>query len=168
MDMIQNIFKSGNIPDRSVIITAPAGYSKLIWAYSCMQYAITNGFSVAPLLDTTEIKRLLVLAGERPLQQGLKREKNESFGVSSIEYEEYIEKDVLFFTVTKMEQRRGAAPIIAELLDKRARRGKGIIGISRFSVLEMSQWDGLGLYSAWREPIDPIDPFKMPTIISCI
>ena len=157
MDKVHNIFAGGGLPQKSALFIAPAGYSKMLWAYSCMQYAVTNQYSVAPMLDTLEIKRLLILSSERPTVR-----------VMNIDYDEYIESDVLFFTVTKTEQRKNSASIIAELLDKRARRGKGVIGLSRTSVYEMAQWDSLNFFAPLMEPVDPADTFKMPAIVSCL
>ena len=59
---LDDIFKGGGVPNKSVYVIAPPGYSKTVFAYSCMQYALANGYSVAPLIDTIELKRLLVLA----------------------------------------------------------------------------------------------------------
>ena len=62
---IDGIFKEGGIPNKSVYIIAPPGYSKTVFAYSCMQQALANGYSVAPIIDTIEQKKLIVLASEK-------------------------------------------------------------------------------------------------------
>ena len=83
---IDGIFKEGGIPNKSVYIIAPPGYSKTVFAYSCMQHALANGYSVAPLIDTIELKRLLVLASEK-LDYKL-------YGRFS--YDDYMSSDVVF------------------------------------------------------------------------
>lgn len=65
LEKINNIFVEKLLPQKSAFIIAPAGYSKMTFAYSCMQRALDAGFSVAPLLDTVELKRVLVLASEK-------------------------------------------------------------------------------------------------------
>lgn len=157
MEKVSDMFSGGILPQRSAIFIAPPGYGKMMWVFSCTQYAVTNGYTAAPFLDTMEIKRLFTLSAERPGQQYL-----------GIEYEEYIESDILFYTVTKTEFRRGAYSVIADLLDKRARRGKITIGISRYTVYEMAQWDSSNDFKQILSPVNEVDTIKTPAIISCI
>jgi len=157
MEKVHTMFKNGTIPQRSAIFIAPADYSKLIFAYSCMQYALKHDYTVAPILDTLEIKRLFILSSEKPNQNFL-----------GLNYEDFVNADVLFFTVTKTEYRRAAYSIIVELLDKRARRGKCTIGISRYTVYELSNWDTSNDFRQILKPVNDIDLLKTPAIISCI
>lgn len=157
MEKVHTMFKNGMIPQRSAIFIAPAGYSKLIFIYSCIQYALQYNYSVAPILDTLELKRLFILSAEKPNQKYL-----------GITYEDYINADVLFFTVTKTEYRRAAYNVIVELLDKRARRGKCTIGISRYTVYELSNWDTSNDFRQILTPVSDVDLLKTPAIISCI
>ena len=61
----------------------------MVFAYSCMQHAVSNGFSVGPILDTVELKRVLTLAGDNP-QYKLN---------GTLNYEDYVMADVLFVIV---------------------------------------------------------------------
>ena len=151
---INDIFSNGSIPHRSAIICAPAGYSKLTFAYSCMQKALSNGFSVAPLLDTNEVKRVLILAGESPWYK-INR---------SIDYDEYILSDVMFITVTKLYNYVDAYSVIQEVFDRRARKGLSTMIISRYSVQDISTNDKSGAFSTLING-DGEDTMKFPAII---
>lgn len=137
LEKIHALFAKGVIPTKSAIIIAPPSTSKVTWAYSCMQLAAANGLSVAPLLDTQEVKRLIVLAAERPNQR-----------ICDTTYEEYIGSDVMFITVTKTPYREEAYSIIEEILDKRSRRGLPTYFISRYNMKTMSKrdWEGNFVY----------------------
>jgi len=157
LDSIHAVFSSGRLPTRSALFFAPSHHSKVTWAYSCMQHALKARYSCAPVLDTLEIKRLLVLAGESPNKQ-----------VSGVDYETYIESDVCFFTVTKTEYRRGAFTVIMELLDKRSRRGLTTFGLSRYTLAELASWDRSGEFKKFSGQWPAVNPLKVPTIISCL
>ena len=154
LDKINSIFSEGLLPHKSAIIMAPAGYSKMTFAYSCMQRAVAAGFKVAPLLDTGELKRVLILASERV-----------NYRINgSMSYEEYIEADVCFVTVTKMYTRADAYEVIEELFDRRSRKGLSTFIISRFSIEEMSKNDKHGDFQAIKRYCT--DDNKYPAIIS--
>lgn len=128
LEKIHNMFANGKIPPASAIIIAPPKFSKETFAYSCMQFAMDKGFSVAPLLDTVELKRLLVLASENPKYKLYKR----------IDYDSYVTSDVMFITVTKTTYRNEAYVIIEEILSRRSRLGLPTFFISRYTIKEMS------------------------------
>ena len=129
LDKIHGIFQEGKIPQKSAIIIAPAGYSKMTFAYSCMQMASNAGFSVAPMLDTLELKRLLILAADNV--------KYKLF--DKLSYDDYIMSDVVFVTVSKTYARYDAFTIIQELLDKRGRRGLASFIISRWDLKDLTK-----------------------------
>lgn len=131
---IDGIFKEGGIPNKSVYIIAPPGYSKTVFAYSCMQHALANGYSVAPLIDTIELKRLLVLASEK-LDYKL-------YGRFS--YDDYMSSDVVFVTVTHTYYRYDAYSVLDELINRRARLGLATFVLSRYSLKTLYKWDKLG------------------------
>lgn len=155
MDKVHTMFKEGNLPNRSAIFVAPAGFSKMTWAYSCMQFALKFGYTTAPILDSAELKRFLVLSSEKVFSTYL-----------DLDYNEYLSQDILFITITKTEQRRGSANIIVELLDKRARMGKPTFFISRYSIYELSYWDKNNDFIQIKSDMDNGDPLKVPAVIS--
>lgn len=154
LNKIHQLFVDGTISPKSAIIIAPAGYSKMTFAYSCMQLALDKGLTVAPFLDTLELKRLLVLAGENP------RYKLNG----KVDYDSYIMSDVLFVTVTKLGARQSSYEVIEELLDRRARKGLGTFVLSRFSLTEMSRRDESGEFEALTTARSE-DSFKYPAVI---
>lgn len=154
LDTINGVFAKGLLSRQSAIIIAPAGYSKVTFAYSCMQRAIDNGFTVAPLLDTVEIKRILTLAGDNPKYKVCK----------TINYEDYIMADVLFATVTKLAAREWAFEVIQELIDRRARKGLSTFIISRYDLEEISKKDYSDQFSVTATAIST-DGCKYPAIV---
>lgn len=154
LDKINSLFASGTLSAKSAIIVAPAGFSKMVFTYSCMQRAIDHGFSVAPLLDTIELKRLLFLASERPNYR--------LYG--KIDFDEYLMSDVCFVTVTKLSQRAWAYETIQEIIDLRARKELSTFIVSRFDLTEISQRDVSNSFDAIRS-IDVQDTYKYPAVI---
>lgn len=154
LSKINAFFTNGVLPHRSAIICAPAGYSKLTFAYSCMQRALNAGFTVAPLLDTNEVKRALVLAGENPWYKINK----------VLDYDDYILSDVMFVTVTKLYNYRDAYSIIQELFDRRARKGLSTFVISRYSIDDIASNDKSGNFAVLKDK-DSSDTYKFPAII---
>lgn len=154
MEAINSVFARGLLSRQSAIIIAPAGFSKMIFAYSCMQRAVDNGFTVAPLLDTVEIKRVLTLAGDNP-----------SYRVSkTINYDEYIMSDVLFATVTKLAAREWAFETIQELIDRRARKGLSTFIVSRYDLSEISRKDYSNQFAVTATAVSD-DGCKYPAVI---
>ena len=154
LDKINNLFVKGLLTEYSALIIAPAGYSKMTFAYSCMQRALDAGFSVAPFLDTVELKRFLTLSGENPNYKLFNK----------MSYEEYILSDVCFVTVTKLPAREWAFNAIQELLDRRSRKGLSTFVISRYNLSEISRKDASNEFSA-IERVFSDDYYKYPTII---
>lgn len=154
LEKINDVFAQGLLSEKSVIIIAPAGYSKMTFAFSCMQRALDNKYSVAPLLDTVELKRLLSLASEKPNYKLY----------NSIDYDTYVISEVCFVTVTKLPQHEWAYEVIQELFDRRTRLGLSTFIISRFDLSEISKRD----YANQFETIvsaQSSDSFKYPAVI---
>ncbi|WP_304427984.1 hypothetical protein [uncultured Clostridium sp.] len=131
IEKFHNIFGEGRIPGRSVLICGSQGMSKQTLAYSCMQLAIQYGFKVAPLLDTTELKRLLIISTENPRYKYC----------GKIDVDNYITSDVLFVTVAKSSHCKEAYLVLQDIMDKRTRKGLPTFVISRYSLQEMSEFD---------------------------
>ena len=129
LDKLHSRFVSGLVPQVSAYICAKGKMSKLTWAYSCMQFAIKTGLTVAPLLDTIELKRLMTLAGDNPDFKLYGR----------VRYDSYVTSDVCFITVTKLEKFREAFAVINELIARRSRLGLPTFVISRYSLKQISE-----------------------------
>lgn len=155
LDRVHRMFENGLIPPKSALVIAPIGYSKVTWAYSCMQQAVASGFSVAPLLDTVELKRLFILSSDKP-----------NFKMFGLTYEDYIEKDICFVTVTKSEYVGNSWQTILDILDKRSRKGLPTFIISRYGVDAISKWDYDGQFKVLLEQGGFRNSLKYPAIIS--
>lgn len=154
LDKIHSTFASKRLPQKSAIIISPVGYSKRTFAYSCMQRALLNGWTVTPILDTIELKRLLVLSADKPTYKMY----------SCIDYDTYMTADICFVEVTKLPAHAYAAPVIQEILDRRGRMGKCTFVLSNFSLEEMSKFDSFGSFAAIKNQ-GVVDNYKYPAII---
>lgn len=129
LNKINNTFIEGKFYHKSLFISAPSKMSKTVFACSCMQIAQKHGYTVAPFLDTLEVKRLLVLSSENP-----------SFKLYGwIDYDKYITSDVLFLSVTKTDYFSDSLTIILEILSRRSRMGLPTYILSKFTLKEISQ-----------------------------
>ena len=156
MDRAHDIFIEGKVPYKSAVFTAPPGYSKMTWAYSCMQFAMQNNHTVAPLLDTQQLKRLLVGATEDPKFKLL----------GNIDYDEYITSEVLFVTVTKTDYRIDAHKVLSEILDIRVRLGLPTFIISRYPLKEIARRDWDNHFQSIVNDDITQNPLKYPIICS--
>jgi hypothetical protein len=154
LEKVNDFFVRGVLSPKSAIIIAPAGYSKMVFAFSCMQRALDNGFTVAPFLDSVELKRALILAGENPSYKINKK----------VSYEDYVLADVCFVTVTKMKAHEWAFEVIEELLDRRSRKGLSTFIISRFGLNEISRRDYSNQFDVISTAFSK-DAMKYPAII---
>ena len=156
LEKVHNIFASGEVPKKSAIVVAPSTYSKLTWAFSCMQHAIKSKRTVAPFLDTLEAHRLVVLSSQDP--------KYKLYG--SIDYDSYITSEVLFLTVTKTEYRKHAYSLIQDIFDKRTRLGLSTFVVSRYSIEELARWDRSGNFIKIKEESPDENNMKTPVILT--
>lgn len=152
-----DMFKDGLIPSSSAFIMSPSTYSKDIFMYTCIQYALVHDkFTIAPVLDTMQLKRLLILGGERP--------NYKMFGW--LDYDEYLSSDILFVKVTKTAYRNDAGTVLKSLLDIRSRLGLPTFIVSSVNIATMSKWDKEGGFAPLRNNYNQHFNFKKyPKII---
>jgi hypothetical protein len=151
------MFNSGKIPNQSAIIIAPRAMSKVTFAYSCMQLAMEHGYTVCPLLDNTQVKRINNLSADNP-SNWITR------GLPSIE--EIITSDVLFLTVD-MDNYATALRTIESVIEKRARCNKSTFIITRFPIERMCQFEKKNSYSSLFDRTRSFNNKKYPVIIDC-
>lgn len=154
---IQNIFRNGELPQQSAIIIAERAMGKLTFAYICMRYALENGYTVCPILDNTQIKRIKSISSDNPRSYALYRQPT----VEEIQY-----SDVLFITVDK-DNYGSALRTIESVIDERARLSLSTFVISRFSLASMSQFEKKGSYETLQESTRRYNNKKFPSIIVC-
>lgn len=128
LEQYLSYFKKGVVPKSSLLLSAPSGYGKSIFMYTCMKYAILNKLSVAPVIDDLELRRMKYFSGQSPTYK--------LFGW--INYEQYIQSDVLFLTITKLDVHTYAYTVIVDLLATRDRLGKSTFIISKWKLQEMA------------------------------
>lgn len=158
VDNLTNIyrqFESGKNLSQSVFIIAPAGFGKETFAESCLAIAKDFGFSTAPILDTVELKRLLVLSGDRPYYK--------IYG--NCTYDDYMTADVCFISVTKLSAHEWAYEPIMEVLSRRGRMGLPTIIISRYSLDEISRRDISGEFYNSITAQNVSNRYKYPAIV---
>lgn len=155
LDKIKTVFATGVIPGKSALIIAPPEFSKVTWAYTCMQLSVKAGLKVAPMLDTIELKRLIVMSAEKPNYRLYNK----------IRYDDYISSDIVFITVTKTDFRFNAYSIIIEILDKRSRMGLPTYIISRYDDIELSKEDRYVEFRALFNKSPNSNGLKYPAVI---
>ena len=148
---LNDVYARGDLPQASAFIIAPPSFSKTIFAYSCMQLAKNSGWRVAPIIDTLELKRLLIYSAEDPKYKLNNR----------IKYDDYITSDVLFLSVTKTSYREYAYEVIRELVDKRSRLGLATMIISDYYLSEISKRDYTNSFDAIMAK-GTFDDFRYP------
>jgi hypothetical protein len=156
LQKVHDIFAEGSLPRKGAIIIAPSTYSKMVWAYSCMQHALRNDYKVAPLLDTLEVHRLLAVGAENP--------KYKLYG--EIDHDEYFMSDVVFVTVTKTEYKKTAYMVIQELFDRRSRKGLPTFVLSQVGIEVLGQWDRTGNFMKIKKVSRDENNMKVPVLIT--
>lgn len=155
LEKVLQIFEAGTVPAKSAFIIAPNGYSKCIFAYTCMKLALNRGFTVAPLIDTTDLKRLFVSSTT----------KNDYRLYHNISMDDYILSDVVFITVVKSHMRYDAYLTVQDLIEKRLRFNKPTFIISEHSLEEISQWDAAKNYKNYLKATEGDNQLKYPVVL---
>lgn len=159
LDKISTIFASGKLPNKSIILIAPAKMSKEIFSFYCMQLAIEHGFTVPRLLDSIEVKRLLVLASENTKYKLYDTDNGGIF------YDDYITSDILFMTVTKTQYKTEAYAVIMELISRRSRLGLPTVVTSRYPLRDLAWADKRDEFYSIIDRNGTENSLKYPAII---
>ena len=155
LEKFHNKFVNGEFYGKSVFISSPSKTSKTILAYSCMQFASKIDLSVAPIIDTLELKRLLINSAY-----------NNKFKINRfITYDEYITKDIVFLLVTKSDYYTDAFTTLIDILSRRSRMGLPTFILSKFSLKEIAQDSVDRNIGQLTSPFPGEDPLKYPVII---
>lgn len=140
LEKLHSIFISGRIPKNSIFIVAPQQFSKMTFAYSCLQLAYKNGHRIFPILDTQQLKRFLALSVDKPNSPLLKQ--------YNYTYEDLLNADIVFITVAKGYSRNAGFEIIDQVIDMRSRNDKATIVLSRFTLNDISGFDYMGRFES--------------------
>lgn len=155
INKMHEAYKNGLVPRKSAFICAPAKMGKATLAYSMMQFAIANGVSVAPFLDTIDLKRLLTLGADNP-----------NYKYLGFSYDKYINSTLCIVSVTKLEKFTEALAVINEILSKRSRLGLPTIILSRYNLKDISKDCLDNDYTSLVESSPSANRLKFPVIIS--
>lgn len=155
-EKLHESFVNGNPIAKSVYLFAPPRFGKEYLVFSCMQLALSHGLSVAPYLDTIELKRLLVLGGENP--------KYKLYG--KINYDDYMISDVVFVRVTNTSYIRDSYNNLLELISRRSRMGKSTYIISELTLNELTVNANPYIANSWSEVSSVgLNELKYPVVI---
>lgn len=58
LDSLIDLLRKGKLPQQSALIMSSAGMGKTHFAYCCMMLAASYGYTIGPLIDTTQYRRL--------------------------------------------------------------------------------------------------------------
>ncbi len=148
-----NIVKQGGLFQNSMLIVSPAGYSKTTWAYSCILSLYEHGYSCVPLLDTTELKRMLYTKSENPNWRVAHLGKT---------VDEYINADVLFLNVTRGTEFEYAYEVLVNILDMRSRMDKPTMILSDYTLKQLTVYDMRGTFKSLvsRRGANNVNPYR--------
>ena len=155
-EKLHESFVNGNPLASSVYLFAPPRFGKEYLVYSCMQLAMNHGLTVAPYLDTIELKRLLILGGMRP--------EYKLYG--KINYDGYMMADVVFVKITHTSYVKDSYSVLLELVSRRSRLNKPTYIISELTLKEITRYVDSYVAGAWTDVSSVgLNKLKYPAVI---
>lgn len=152
---ISSEFLAGRVPKFSMFIGAPAKYGKHAFAYSCMQTALVQSFSVAPLFTTSDWRRLYRVSQMNPFYKLYDKYK----------WDDLISRDVVFLSVDHSDDRYDVIGLLKDILDTRATFSRPTFIISDYKLTELvPQWEQQS-YNSIYNPDPARDYMRYPVII---
>ena len=131
LDRVLKEFLSGRLPKFSMFLAAPAKYGKHSYAYSCMQTALVQNLTVAPLFTTSDWRRLYRVSKMNPFYRLYDKYK----------WDDLISKDVVFMSVDHSDDRFDVISLLKDIYDTRSGFGLPTFVISDFKLNELvPQW----------------------------
>lgn len=124
LEKVWKEFLAGRLPRFSMFIAAPPKYGKHGFAYACMQTSIAQSFSVAPLLSTSDWRRLYKVSQMNPFYKLYDKYK----------WDDLIAKDVVFLVVDHSDDRYDVMLLLKDILDTRAAFNKPTFIISDYKL----------------------------------
>lgn len=155
LEKVYNYFLSGRIPSFSLFLGAPPKSDKNKFAYCCMQTSLAQRFSVAPLLSTSDWRRLQKISQMNPFYK--------LYG--KYQWDTLISLDVVFMFVDHSDERFDEIPLMKSVLDSRAAFGLPTFIISDYKLTDLVPRYDKETYSAIYNPSDQRDYLRYPVII---
>lgn len=156
LEKIHKKFMAGKSIKFSLFIAAPQNYDKLTFAYSCMQASLMHKKVVAPLLSTSDIRRLMRVSQISPFFKLYQ----------SWTYDAVMSADILFVTVTHIDDNRNNdIMLLHELYDTRARLDLPTFVISDYALESLvPKWESK-IYSVLIGDGKNVDYLRYPRIL---
>lgn len=155
LQKVYDYFLSGKIPKFSLFLGAPPKTGKNQFAYCCMQTAIAQKFSVAPLLSTSDWRRLQRVSQMNPFYK--------LYG--KYQWDTLIAMDVVFMFVDHSDERFDEIPLLKSVLDSRAAFGLSTFIISDYKLNDLVPKFHSEAYSSIYNPSDKRDMLRYPVVI---
>jgi hypothetical protein len=141
----------GRLPKISALIASPFGYGKTTWAYNCLLQAKANGFTIAPLVDTAQVRRLLLIATERPEWHNM---------INGCNYNDFVNADLMIVCISTGPEYVYAYETIVNLVNMRSRIGKATLFLSNYSIRELIGQDKKMMLIKLLNGGTNVDPLK--------
>lgn len=155
LEKVLQEFLAGRIPKFSMFIASPAKGNKHSFAYSCMQTALVQRYSVAPMLSTSDWRRLYRVSQVNPFYKLYDHYK----------WDDLISMDVVFLSVDHSEDRYDVISLLKDVLDTRANFNRPTFVISDFRLTELvPQWNQQS-YGIIYNPNPQRDFFRYPVVL---
>lgn len=152
---VQEEFLNARIPKFSMFIAAPPKYGKRMFAYACMQTALVQSFSVAPLFTSADWRRLYKVSQMNPFYKLYDKYK----------WDDLISRDVLFLSVDHSDDRFDVISLLRDILDTRSGFSKPTFILSDYKLEDLVPRWGDASYNAIYNPNDKRDFLRYPVII---
>lgn len=155
LEKVYNMFLSGRIPSFSMFISAPPKSGKNSFAYSCMQTALAQKFSVAPLLSTSDWRRLYRVSQMNPFYK--------LFG--KYQWDTLAAKDVVFLFVDHSDEHNDDIPLLKSIMDTRAAFSLPTFIISDYRINDLVPKWNAKVYTMIYNPDERRDYLRYPVIL---
>lgn len=155
MEKVYNLFLKGELPHFSMFIGAPPKSGKNVFAYACMQSAVARDYDVAPLLSTSDWRRLHKVSQMNPFYK--------LYG--KYQWDTTITKDVVFLFVDHSDDRNDDIPLLKTIYDTRANFGLSTFVISDYRLNDLlPRWNS-DVYSMIYNTDPKRDYLRYPVIL---
>lgn len=157
LEVLHNGIKDNKKLSNSAIVTAPAGFSKSVWVYSCLQSLILHSEKVAPYISTSEYLRLYNMDVNKPYM-------NYKYLEHTIQ--DYNEAELLFVEIPDDEAFLYAYETVLKILNIRAKFDKPTVFVSNIPVAKIIARDINGTLLKYLTNEDTGNPYKYLVSIS--
>lgn len=155
LERVHDQFLKGLIPKFSMFIAAPPKSGKNNFAYSCMQTALAQKFTVAPFLSTSDWRRLYKVSQMNPFYK--------LFG--KYQWDTLVTMDVVFLFVDHADEHNDDIPLIKSIMDVRASFGLSTFVMSDYKLTDLvPKWKS-DVYTMIHNSSDSRDYLRYPVIL---